>query len=421
MALAFRLLFGLLIARTFDYDEFVILLLSRDFAHGAVPYRDFAFFHPPGVLILYRALEPLTGMWWPAARIAVMLADTATAGLVWLLGRHLYGDRAGVTAGILYAVSPLALVSAVRVDQDTLFTLLGMAGLALVVLRRDRASALLAGILLAFAIWLKLPAALFLPVYLLAAPRRAPLWFASLVVTGALLSLAVLPQWHQFYFDIVTFQKTRWLMALPQRAGTVALYGVAVNLLAFPGLLGRIPWWVRAGLLVGAVFVFSSQIYYHYFVPMAPFAALLAAPLAARVAGNLRLILSLGALLATSFGLWIDRGGPSPLYITAAHLSALQPTVQLLDRTTPRNGPVLADQYEYAYLAHRPAALHYFWNIGVLVDAHQLEAHLPGTRAVVLSYGASSGYPAGFVAYLDRHFPTRRTNATTVWFLPPTR
>src|SRR5881409_445718 len=59
LALGFRLLFAGIVSDTYDYDEFVVLLLARDFAHGAVPYRDFIFFHPPGILVLLRLIQPL--------------------------------------------------------------------------------------------------------------------------------------------------------------------------------------------------------------------------------------------------------------------------------------------------------------------------------------------------------------------------
>jgi len=43
---------------------------------------------------------------------------------------------------------------------------------------------------------------------------------------------------------------------------------------------GRQPLWLLGGFGLGGAFVFASQSYYHYFVPVISFAALLAAPLA---------------------------------------------------------------------------------------------------------------------------------------------
>jgi hypothetical protein len=175
--------------------------------------------------------------------------------------------------------------------------------------------------------------------------------------------------------------------------------------------------WVPAGFLVGGVFLLASQVYYHYFVLVVPFAALLGAPLLVRV----RIPRMLGApLILVVVAAWaavIDLGGQSPVFVTSAHLSDLAPTVQILDRTTHPTQPILVDRYEYAYLAHRPALAHYFWNVGVLVDARWLERRLHGSGAVVLSYGASSGYPAGFVQYLNRHYPSVPTPVTRIWLL----
>jgi hypothetical protein len=64
---------------------------------------------------------------------------------------------------------------------------------------------------------------------------------------------------------------------------------------------------------------------------------------------------------------------------------------------------------------------HYFWNVGVLVNARYLEHRVSGARAVVLSYGASSGFPAGFTAYLDHHFPSVNTLANTIWWVKPSK
>jgi hypothetical protein len=81
----------------------------------------------------------------------------------------------------------------------------------------------------------------------------------------------------------------------------------------------------------------------------------------------------------------------------------------------------LGDRDEYAYLAGRPSVAHYFWNVGVLVNARYLERRLSRAGAVVLSQGASSGYPAGFEQYLDARYPRVSTDATSVWILRRSR
>lgn len=417
VALAARVLFGLLIGGTYDYDEFVILLLGRDFSRGAVAYRDFMFFHPPGILVLMRLLQPLLGSWWPAARLVSVLADTGTAALVWVIARVLFERRVALAAGLLYAFSPLALISSARVGQDPLMTLFGIAGLALLIKSRSPWAAVGAGVLVGIALWIKYPAAYFLPIYVFAAPRRSPLF----VLAGAVTFFALMAPFHdQFpamYDQTVTFQRTRWIMDTGTRVGTVVIYWLVLSIPALVGLWRtRPPLWLIVGFGLGAVFILPSQVYYHYFVPIVPFAALLGArPITSLIQWRPERV----ALVAVAvLGIWtaiIDLGGMSPLFVTAARLSSIQPTVNLLRTQTGKNSAILADRFEYAYLANRPALQHYFWNVGVLVNATDLERTAGRSGAIVLSHGASSGYPAGFLAWLDHRYKRIDTPDTTIW------
>lgn len=416
-ALGLRLLVAALTSGTYDYDEFVILLLSRDYAHGAVPYASFMFFHPPGALVVFRAIEPLTALWWPLARLFLIGVDTATALLVWYTGRRLYGPAGGLAAGLLYAASPLALVSAVRVGQDPLITALGMAGISLLVADHSHRAAVLAGACLALATWIKYPAILFVPVYLLLAPRRFVTCMLSAAVVGAGLMVPFLPTIHSLLSDTVTFQKTRWIMAPDQRVQTILLYWLLANVLAVVALFRTgAPGWLRLGFLMGGAFAFTSQVYYHYFVPIVPFAALLAAPMVARWPSGLkRGLLVAGVAAAGVWGELIAQGGLSPLYVTAARFADIRPAIQVLVRDTRPGDSVLADRFEYAYLAGRRSTAHYFWNVGPLVDASYLERRVRRASAAVLSTGASSGFPPGFTAYLDQRYRRVESTTTTIW------
>jgi hypothetical protein len=274
---------------------------------------------------------------------------------------------------------------------------------------------------LGIAVWTKYPAVYFVPVCFLLSPRRFP--FVVVAALGALAAL-LLPfggQIHALYTQTVTFQHTRWTMALNQRLATTALFWIGLNVLALPALVRRMPAWLPVGFLLGGLFVLSPQVYYHYFVPVVPFAALLAGYTIDRFRISRRPIAAasmlLSVLLAASV---IDLGGHSPLYVTAARLSEVEPTVKLLDQRSSSGEPVLADRFEYAYLAHRPDLAHYFWNVGVLVNARYLESRVHSARAVVLSSGASSGYPVGFTAYLNQHYNRVRRPTTYVWLLPRT-
>jgi Dolichyl-phosphate-mannose-protein mannosyltransferase len=420
-ALALRALFALAAANTYDFDEFVLLQLARDFAHGAVPYSQFKFFHPPGALLLLRVVQPLTDLWWPAARVLMFVLDSITAGLVCLIGQRIYDRRSGLIAGLLYAFSPLSLVSAVRVGQDPLLTFFLVAGLGLVVSRTSNLSAVVAGICFAAAVWMKYPALAFLPAFCLLARRRAPLLVLGACAAFVLLLLPFHDQLNLLYQQTVDFQRSRWKMMLDVRLLTALIWWLGVNLVAVLALTSRRPLWLKVGFLTGAVFLLSSQVYYHYFVPVAPFAALLGAPSVARLSRiPLRAFAALGVGLTAFWAGLLNLGGPSPLYVTAAHLSDVQPAVRILERATRPQDPVLADQLEYQYLARRPALDDYFWNVGVLVNAHYLEQKVRKARAVVMSHGASSGFPAGFARWLNRRYRRLDTRSSVVWLPPAT-
>jgi 4-amino-4-deoxy-L-arabinose transferase-like glycosyltransferase len=346
--------------------------------------------------------------------------DSATAALVVFIGSRVFDRRTGFIAGLIYAASPLALVSAVRVGQDPLLTALGSLAVALLLVGPERRWAIAAGVCLGIAVWIKYPAVYFMPVCLLLSPRRFP--FVVVAATGALAAL-LFPfggQIHALYTQTVTFQHTRWTMALNQRLATTALFWIGLNILALPALVRRVPAWLLAGFLLGGLFVFSPQVYYHYFVPVVPFAALLAGYTIARFRIRRRPMAAAMLLSAVLTAGVIGLGGHSPFYVTAARFSEVEPTVELLDQKSSSREAVLADRFEYAYLAHRPDLAHYFWNVGVLVNAAYLERRVHAARAVVLSSGASSGYPAGFTAYLNEHYNRVRRPTTYVWLLPRT-
>lgn len=418
-AFAIRICFLALTADTFDYDEFVLLQLAKGMAAGAVPYRDFMFFHPPGALLALRAIEPLTAWWWPWARVLTAAIDSGTTVMVAMIAHALWGRRESVAAGAVYALSPLALVTSTRVGQDPLITALGILGLLVLLRYESWKGAVIAGVCLAAAVWIKYPALYFLPIYLLTRPRRALPMVAGLAIALVALAIPLHDQLAALYRQSVQFQGSRWTMALGERMATTALYWLAVNPIALWACARlKSPKWLIAGYLLGALYLLSPQVYYHYFSVTVPFAAIVSAPLVAGLSRRALRLTAVGA--AVALAVWaavIDLGGSGPLGVTASHLSVMQPTIRLLDRTTAPNARIMADQYQYAYLARRPADMRYFWNIGVLVNAGYLEKRLPSDAVVIRSTGASSGYPRGFSAFLDSHERTVRSGTTTVWFL----
>lgn len=417
-AAALRILFAVLTSGTYDPDEFVLLTLSRAYSHGAVPYRDFAFFHPPGILVTLRVLQPIVAVWWPAARVLTILADVGTALLTWRIGLRIYGRRGGLAAGLLYGASPLVLIAGVRIGQDPLITTLGLGGLALVLLSQSRRGAVGAGISLALAIWIKYPALLFLPVYLLAAPRRAFVVTGSMLVASILLFTPFALEFHALVHQTILWQKSRPATPLATRVEHLIVFWLLLNLLAVPGLFrDRPPPWLAAGFGLGGLFILAPQVYEHYLVPVVPFAALLAAPLVARSTTRADPgLIGLGVCLVVFTG-GAAASGASPVrnFVSTARFSSIRPVVRFLDHTTPPGSQILSDRFEYAYLARRRAALHYFWNLSSLIGVSYLQGHLHFIRAVVVTLGPP-GFPGGFVDKLPGDgLRVRRVGAADVW------
>jgi len=450
-ALVLRLVFAFLTAGTFDPDEFVVVALSRAVVHGAIPYRDIVFFHPPGMLALFAGLHWLVDWWWPSGRVVTLAIDSMTALFVWRIGKELLGDTEGLVAGLVYASSPIALVSAVRIGPDPVITALGVLGLLLLLTVRSRGGAVGAGLCLALAVWTKYTAILYLPVYLLAlrssglanpnysagdgaaglqiiratassafCPRARPFLVTWLAATFCLFA-PFLFEAHALFSQTVIWQLThRAQTDLIHRLGSVSTYWLLLNPLAALALWRqRRPLWLPFGFCLGALFLLTAQAYYHYFVVIVPFAALLAAPMVTSLVRRAPRLLAACALSVSL--LWavdVAYGAPAlRLHVTATPFSSVQQTAAILDRATQPNEAILTDHFEYALFAHRTLAANYFWNMSNVVRARSLEHRLPRLAAIVKTKGGRS-YPPGFADYLeDRRFPRIQTASTVIWLI----
>ena len=96
--LAALLPFGTVDQFPVDYDEGVYSAAASLFAHGQLPYRDFFFVHPPGVLYV---LLPLGGLSphsaLVAARFVMVAVGTACIVLVGLIAYRRWGLLAAST------------------------------------------------------------------------------------------------------------------------------------------------------------------------------------------------------------------------------------------------------------------------------------------------------------------------------------
>ena len=106
---------GFLTSGTVEYDDGVYLGAALRLLHGALPYKDYAFVQPPGIVVVAlpgAALGTLTSQatGLAAARILSVLASTACVPLAGRLVRHRGPVACVVTAGLL-AVYPADVLS----------------------------------------------------------------------------------------------------------------------------------------------------------------------------------------------------------------------------------------------------------------------------------------------------------------------
>ena len=168
------------------YDDGVYFGAALAMVQGLVPYRDFLFLHPPGILYLTAPFAALSNALgdpnaFAAARIAFTLLGAINTGLVVILASRM-GRRCALLAGLLYAVWPAAVI----VERTTWLigpqiTLLLVAMLALkfggdagtpaVRSRRALIAGLAMGLAFSTQVWNAVPGAILL-VWLLAQSRH---------------------------------------------------------------------------------------------------------------------------------------------------------------------------------------------------------------------------------------------------------
>lgn len=94
-----------------DYDDGVYFSASALLVRGVLPYRDFVFVHPPGILLFYALTswlrDPAHG--FAAARLLATLVGATNALLAGAIALRAAGPVAGIAAAALYAVYPDAV------------------------------------------------------------------------------------------------------------------------------------------------------------------------------------------------------------------------------------------------------------------------------------------------------------------------
>jgi hypothetical protein len=187
---------GFLTSGTVEYDDGIYLGTAMRLLHGALPYRDYAFVQPPGIVavafpaaLVGSVTSQATGL--AVARIASMLASTACVALAGRLVRHRGALVAGLTSGLL-AVYPADVLAARTLLLEPWMNLCVL--LAATAAFRDGRLAsprrlTWAGVALgcgaAIKYWAAIPALVLLVVCLIERPQEAALQEAALQGAGS--------------------------------------------------------------------------------------------------------------------------------------------------------------------------------------------------------------------------------------------
>jgi hypothetical protein len=373
-----------------DYDEAVYFAASALVFKGVLPYRDFVFVHPPGVVwfagLVSWIADPARG--FAAVRILAAFTGAVTTYLAGRITLRAAGPAAAVAAAALYATYPDAVAAERGAFLEMVLNVTCLA-MAYVWLRpRDGAPAttpFVAGILCGCACAVKVFGGMWFLAALASAPkgrlrREVPPFIAGGLLAGfVLLSPLALRAPHAFIEDTLLFHAWRPPDGIVSRAARLPeiLAGghVVATFLAIVALLLVVPNTVRgkltrderffaiATLLTMALFVASSSYWNQYNAHLAASECVLAGigagALLRRV--NRPAAIAIALLLAVPslrVALVASRaGGPSlTSYGTAirelvpreASLFTLEPQWAIAAGQLPphdRNAPIIVDSY----------------------------------------------------------------------------
>jgi hypothetical protein len=365
-----------------EYDDGVYFGGAVRLVHGVVPYRDFVFVQPPGIVLLMAPFALLakasgTAAAFAAARILTACAGAAAVPLAGLLVRHRGAVAVTLACGLL-AVYPSGIDAAHTVLLEPWLVLFCLVG-ALAAFERGELTPrprrlMWAGAAFGFASAIKLWAVLpTLVVSLLAwralSPRASMRHLTGMV---AALGAAVLPFFvlapHSLYRDVVVAQLSRvdvsripvWdrlqslaglsvlhpaaHAAIVLTAGALAGFALACGLGARwrtrrpPSPLERFGWLTAALML--AAFLWPADYYPHYAWFFAPFLALCVALPASRLASRTMRSWPVALLTLAAAAITIVVGARQFHQLSALRSGDPAPLVR---RATPPGACVLAD------------------------------------------------------------------------------
>ena len=230
-----------------DYDEGVYFASSSLLLRGALPYRDFAFVHPPGLLYclspaawLGLIREPSFG--FAAARWMFTLIGTVNVLLIGRLALRSAGWVCAIAASLFYATHPVAVAIERGPFLEPVLNLccLWLGGVWLAEHDRNRWKMLAAGALCGVAISVKLLGVLWLLACVVSAPRQLRGQWLAFVAAAAISFVAIVgpvaaASPGDFLHQAVVFQLHR------PADGPVTILGRAAAIFAWGGQLFKSP------------------------------------------------------------------------------------------------------------------------------------------------------------------------------------
>ena len=235
---------------SFGYDASVYFAGSDALLHGRLPYQDFLFLHPPGVLLALlpvAALAQLVGD--PAAFVIgntlfTLLAGVSAALVVVVARQHRVPRQAALLGGLFYGVWFGAVQAEVSARLEPLGSVLLLTALALlgggeepVGRRRQVLAGLALGACVSTKIWWVLPVLLVLVHQVLRRRKQALPVLGGVLLAGALIDLPfLLAAPGQMWRMVVTDQLGRPDGGAGQRA---RLADLSTLHQAFPSLSGH--------------------------------------------------------------------------------------------------------------------------------------------------------------------------------------
>jgi hypothetical protein len=318
------------LAWSVDYDEGVYFSASALLFRGVLPYRDFVFVHPPGLLYVLGVVswigDPAHA--FAAARVLATVAGAINIFLVGRIALQAAGPSAGIAAAALYATYPDAVSAERGPFLEPVLNLVCLASALLWLKRKPIA----AGILCGAACAVKVFGGIWILAALLSGERRdIPRFLGWAALAGALLvgPLFVFAP-HAFVEQTLLFHAWRPPDGIVSRAARLPeiLGGghVVATILAAVALLSMLRLratraerlFAVAGVLTALSFLASSSYWNQYNSHLAASecvlaglgAAMLMRRLDQRAAVVVALLLAIPSLRVS---LLASRGGPSEL------------------------------------------------------------------------------------------------------------